>query len=86
VLKEGKITQLALYSSNVNGLQENQRNHFVRETLKNFQIWRAVLTCHQPKMSSFSVITGYVWFLSLQFFWSFIVNFGKQRLKQQSEL
>jgi hypothetical protein len=35
VLKEGKITQLALY--NVNGLQENQRNQFVWEPLKIFK-------------------------------------------------
>jgi hypothetical protein len=33
-----------------------------------FQIWRAVLTYDQPKMSSFSVIRGYLCFLSLQFF------------------
>jgi hypothetical protein len=37
-------------------------------TAEKFQIWRAVFTYDQPKMSSFSVIRGYVWFLSLNFF------------------
>jgi hypothetical protein len=36
-------------------------------TSEKIQIWRAVLTYDQPKMSSFSVIRGYVWFLSLNF-------------------
>jgi uncharacterized protein YodC (DUF2158 family) len=34
MLKEGKITQPALYKCQWFILQENQRNHFVRETLK----------------------------------------------------
>jgi hypothetical protein len=34
VLKEDKITQFTLYK---NGLQENQRNQFVWELLKNFE-------------------------------------------------
>jgi hypothetical protein len=37
-------------------------------TPEKFRIWRAILTYDQPKMSSFSVIRGYVWFLSLKFF------------------
>jgi hypothetical protein len=34
-------------------------------TVENVQIWRAVVTYDQPKMS---VIQGYVWFLLLKFF------------------
>jgi hypothetical protein len=37
-------------------------------TAEKFQIWRAVLTYEQPKIPRFSVIRGYVWFLSLKFF------------------
>jgi hypothetical protein len=40
VLKEGKIAQLAMLLTNVNGIQENQRNHFVWETLKHFKFDR----------------------------------------------
>jgi hypothetical protein len=32
------------------------------ENAEKFQIWRAILTYDQTKMSSFSVIRGYVWF------------------------
>jgi hypothetical protein len=72
VLKEGKITQLALLKSN--GLQENERNHCLGNA-ENFQIWRAVSTYDQPKISSFSVIGGYVCNLFKK----------EQRLKQQSK-
>jgi hypothetical protein len=37
-------------------------------TAEKFQIWWAVLTNDQPKMSSFYVIRDYVWFLLLKFF------------------
>jgi hypothetical protein len=43
--------------TNINGLQQNQRNQCVWEPLKNFKFGG------QPKMSSFSVIRGYVWFI-----------------------
>jgi hypothetical protein len=46
-------------------------------TVENFQIWRAVVTYDQPKMS---VIRGYVWFLLLKFFefhHEFLIEFVK---------
>jgi hypothetical protein len=46
-------------------------------SVENFQIWRAVVTYDQPKMS---VIRGYVWFLLLKFFkfhHEFLIEFVK---------
>jgi hypothetical protein len=40
-----------------------------------FQIWRAVLTYDQPKMSSFSVIQGYDFYFSLGLFFVYIGNY-----------
>jgi hypothetical protein len=66
VLKEGKITRLALYKYLL--FTRESKQSVCLGTAENFQIWRAVLTYDQPKMSSFSVIGGYVWILSLKFF------------------
>jgi hypothetical protein len=59
VLKEGKITQLALCRT-VNGLRENQKNQFVWEPLKNLKSGR---------------FYGYMFNFYRLSFLSFIINF-----------
>jgi hypothetical protein len=60
MLKEGKITQLALYKCLCLWFTRKSKESLCLRRAEKFQIWRTVLTYDQPKKSSFYVTRGYV--------------------------
>jgi hypothetical protein len=56
-----QITQLDLYECE--WVTKKSKESLCLGNAEKFQIWRALLTYDQPKMSGLFVIPGYVWFL-----------------------
>jgi hypothetical protein len=67
-----KITQLALYKCE--WVTKESKESLCLGNAEKFQIWRAVLTYDQPKMSSLSVIRGIEVTFGFCRFLSFIMN------------